>query len=107
MLQDSSSSLAKLEVGTADVVSPAANQAEPTEAQQQVECLKDAGRDDLFQAERSTSRASQETQSRQAEVAEADGTPVLSEGHIQATLHKIDAQAANAQNRYHLMPHVQ
>ncbi len=99
MLQDSNSSLAKLEIDTTNAVPPA-NQAESTEALQQLESVKDAGHDDLFQAECSTSHASQETQSRQAEVAEADGTPVASEGHIQATLHKVDAQAANAQNRY-------
>ncbi len=102
MLQDSNSSLAKIEV-----VSPAANQAESTEAHQQLECVKDAGHDDLFQAQRSTSPASQKPQSRQAEVAEADGTPVLSEGHIQATLQKVDVQAANAQNKYQLIRSVQ
>ncbi len=106
MLQDSNSSLAKLEGDTADVVSPAAHQAEPTGSQQQLECVKDVGRDDLMKAERSTSHASQETQSRQAQVAEADGNPVMSEGHVQATLQKIDVHA-NAQNRYPLIRSVQ
>lgn len=94
--------MAKLEIDTANAAPPA-NQAESTEALQQLESVKDAGHDDLFHAESSTSHASPETQSNQAEVAEADGTHVLCEGHIQATLHKVDAQAANAQNRYQLI----
>ncbi len=106
-LQDSNSSLAELEVDTADAASPVANQAEPAEAHQQLECVKDAGHDDLFQAQCSTSHASREIQSRQTQVAEADGKPVMSEGHIQATLQKVDAQAVNAQNRYQLIRSVQ
>ena len=105
MLQDSNSSLAK--VDTANATSPAANQAESTEAHQHLESVKDGGHDDLCQAQRSTSHASQKTQSRQAQVAEAHGTLVLSEGHIEATLHKVDVQAANAQNRYQLIRSVQ
>ena len=107
MLQDSNSSLAKFEVDTANAASPAANQAQSTEAHQHLESVKDGGHDDLSQAQRSTSHASQQTQSRQAQVAQADGTLVLSEGHIQATLRKVDAQAANAQNRYQLIRSVQ
>lgn len=102
MLQDSNSSLAKFEVDTAIGASPAANQAEPSEVHQQLECVKDAGHDDLFQAQPSTSHDSQETPSRQAQVADAEATPVVSEGHIQATLQKVEVQA-NAPNRYQLM----
>ncbi|KAL0042381.1 hypothetical protein WJX77_010775 [Trebouxia sp. C0004] len=97
--QDSNRGLVKLEGDTADVASPAANQTEPTEAHQQLECVKDAEHDDLFQAQRSTSHVSQDAQSKQVQAAEANGTPVTSEGYVQATVQKVDMHA-NTQDRW-------